>query len=218
MKTVVNLLLSAVVFLLFSVSSFAANSITLRALVFDPSTGHLAQTGQTAKYQASDGGYYDDGSLLAGYPVTQRYNDNGNDTISDSITGLMWIKNGTGPGCNNGVPLLWSDAVTFCSSLNTSNYANHTDWRLPTIGELQSIINIGKIGPAIGDYNTSGQLPWINIPSAEFWSSTTYAGVTAYAWFFSSNTGANDSIGFSPAGTAAKGFSKLYVLPVRGPD
>ncbi len=58
--------------------------------------------------------------------------DNGDGTISDKATGLMWAKSDNGKGIS------WSDAVKYAES---SKLAGHSDWRLPNVKELQSIVD-----------------------------------------------------------------------------
>jgi hypothetical protein len=54
-------------------------------------------------------------------------------TVTDNLTGLMWTKNANLAGTKN-----WSDALTYCNSLDHGGY---TDWRLPNIRELHSLID-----------------------------------------------------------------------------
>ncbi len=64
--------------------------------------------------------------------------------------------------------------------LNTSNYLDHNDWRLPTRNELQTLIDYGRYGPATTFPKTVG---WY------YWSSTTYALGTDDAWGMNFYTG-----------------------------
>ena len=128
----------------------------------------------------------------------ERFKDNGNGTVIDNRTGLMWVKNGISEGCNNGCALTWEDAVSFCENLS---YAGYTDWRLPNIQELQSIVNYGVCYPAIN----STYFP--NTQSDYYWSSTTSVNYPDSAW----------SVYFYSGGVAnynkTDGFD---VRPVRG--
>jgi len=72
------------------------------------------------------------------------FHDNGDGTVSDSATGLMWAKYDSGHGLN------WEEALGFCENFHQAGY---NDWRLPTIKELNSIVdyNKGQNDAAIND-------------------------------------------------------------------
>ncbi|CAA6821321.1 MAG: Unknown protein [uncultured Sulfurovum sp.] len=61
--------------------------------------------------------------------------DNGDETISDTSTNLMWQKN------DSESELAWDDAIDYCEDFNL---ASHTDWRLPNTKELQNIVDYSK--------------------------------------------------------------------------
>ena len=98
--------------------------------------------------------------------------DNGDGTISDLATGLMWLQDDLGP-------MNWEDALAGCEALD---YAGYDDWRLPDIKELQSIVDYerspGTTGSAALDplfvastvINEAGEDDY-----GFYWSSTTYA-------------------------------------------
>lgn len=141
-----------------------------QALKYGFSLFGLPKTGQVIEYLAND-----DGAYKKGYPKKPpRFKDNGDGTITDMATGLMWVKVGNGPGCNNGVALAWSAAIAFCEGLN---FAEHTDWRLPNIKELASIIDYSQKTPAI-------DLSFFpNTVSGDYWSGTTCIVSIDNAWF-----------------------------------
>ena len=98
---------------------------------------------------------------------TPRFTDNGNQTMTDNLTGLIWTKNATAPGpagCNAGTSMTWKQALDYVKCLNTNNYLVHNDWRLPNRKELRSLINYGQSGSlymdswlnAQGFYNVMG--------------------------------------------------------------
>jgi hypothetical protein len=60
--------------------------------------------------------------------------DNGDETVTDHATGLMWQRSGTKQ------PLSWLDAGAYVEEMNRVGYAGYTDWRLPTVEELASLI------------------------------------------------------------------------------
>ena len=116
--------------------------------------------------------------VAAGAPNAPSYTDNGDGTITDNVTGLMWQK---------AVPAksyTWAAAVALCPTLTL---AGHTDWRLPALIELGSIVDYGQVSPSIDTTVFTGT------PSARFWSSTPLAVDTTQAWyvFFYAGGGAN---------------------------
>lgn len=66
---------------------------------------------------------------------TPSYTDNGDGTVTDNVTGLVWQKQ------DNGQKLLWKDAVSYCENLVLGQYS---DWRMPGLSELASLIYIGN--------------------------------------------------------------------------
>lgn len=137
----------------------------------------LPDTGQTKCYDNS--GYEiacpSPGSQLYGQDAQYSgpqpaYHDNGNDTISDLNTGLMWQRSDT----QNTGTRSWADANTYC---NTATTGNHSDWRLPTVKELFSLVDFGRSNPAI---NTN-YFP--DCRASAYWSSEVYTFYgTDMAW------------------------------------
>jgi hypothetical protein len=64
--------------------------------------------------------------------------DNGNGTITDHATGLMWSQDDSGSGMN------WESALAWVQQRNAENHLGHSDWRLPNAKELQSIVDYGR--------------------------------------------------------------------------
>ncbi len=100
------------------------------------------------------------------------YVDNGDGTISDLATGLMWQKNDNETGVN------WEDALSYAQSLETADY---DDWRLPNAKELQSIVDYSRSlqttnSAAINQLFTCSAIsdPENNINYGYYWSSTTH--------------------------------------------
>lgn len=117
----------------------------------------LAQTGQSTCYDAvgtviSCAGTGQDGELRKGVAwPTSRFNDNGNETVTDTLTGLMWSKDANAPGpniCNPAVIKNWQGGLDHVACLNTNSYLGHSDWRLPNRKELLSLINRGQANSA----------------------------------------------------------------------
>ena len=61
--------------------------------------------------------------------------DNTDGTITDRATGLIWSKADSGKGMN------WQEALAWVQKKNAGKYLGHNDWRLPSIKELQSIVD-----------------------------------------------------------------------------
>ena len=113
----------------------------------------------SAEYPGQDGFYQ------AGRPSAGRFTDNGDGTVTDNCTGLMWQKE-TAPGTYT-----WEDALKYCEDLSL---AGHSDWRLPNVMELQSLVDYGWCESSIDPVFEAGG--WL------YWSSSTYAVSTASAW------------------------------------
>jgi len=146
-------------------------------------TFKLPDTGQTKCYQGvspyaeipcegtGQDGEYNINSLS--------YTDNGNGTVTDNNTGLIWQKeddenlynwyqaSGTYHATYN------SSSQNVCGSLNLGG---HLDWRLPTKKELMSIVDYGL------PYRTINTTYFPNAHASYYWSSTNYASQSIYAW------------------------------------
>ncbi len=70
----------------------------------------------------------------ANYSINDFHN-NGDGSITDNATGLMWCQNDSGVGMD------WQSALAWVQAQNTKNYLGHNDWRLPNAKELQSIVD-----------------------------------------------------------------------------
>lgn len=66
-----------------------------------------------------------------------RFVDNGNGSISDKETGLMWKRTDSFIDLDKWIS--WEEAKTFCQSLNREEFAGFTDWRMPTRKEAMTI-------------------------------------------------------------------------------
>ena len=160
---------------------------------------NLPDTGQTKCYRAVSpydeipcAGTGQDGEYTIN-PMS--FTDNGNGTVNDNNTGLMWQKCSIGQNndsaCSGTAQYYnWYEASgTYHASYNPSsqdvcgslNLGGHSDWRLPEKKELMSIVNysIPYPGPTI---NTT-YFP--NTISSYYWSSTTFVNFPDYAWFVS---------------------------------
>ncbi|TXT40238.1 MAG: branched-chain amino acid ABC transporter2C amino acid-binding protein [Comamonadaceae bacterium] len=125
---------------------------------------------------------------FAAFPVSAAsYTDNGDGTVTDTGIGLIWMRcsmgqTWTGSTCSgNANTYTWDQAVAITG---TVNFSSQTDWRLPNILELQSIVDRSRSNPAISPTAFPGT------PNSSVWSSTPSAASAANAWYvnFSNST------------------------------
>jgi hypothetical protein len=140
----------------------------------------VGKTGQTAVYATGDNGTWPTGVE----PPTPRFTDNGNGTVTDNATGLIWLRNANCFGIDS-----WSAGITRSNILaapacSLSDGSTTGQWRLPNIKELQSLIDYSIINPAL----PAGH-PFINVSNGWHWSSTTSAQNSASALYISMNYG-----------------------------
>ena len=90
--------------------------------------------------------------VTAGAPNPESYTDNGDGTVTDNVTGLMWQQ--AEPAIGN--IETWDNAVAHCQSLTL---AGHSDWRLPSRIELVSIVDLGQSEPSYGSNSTAKAMP-----------------------------------------------------------
>ncbi len=88
-----------------------------------------------------------------------------NEMVTDSTTGLVWQD--TTPATRT-----WVSAIAYCEALTLGG---NSDWRLPNLNELTSIVDDTTSNPAISSV-------FVNTISNYYWSSTTNAGDTTRAW------------------------------------
>lgn len=164
-----------------------------------------------------------------------KYSDNGDGTISDWVTGLMWQKSPdtNGDGVIDAVDkLTYDEAVAKESSFNLGGY---TDWRLPTIKELYSLIVFTGIDPSgYEGTDTEGLIPFINtnyfdfgygdlsagerLIDAQYASSTIYTSTTmgGNATLFGVNFADGRIKGYPMDYIPGMGTKTFYVIYVRG--
>lgn len=131
------------------------------------------------------------------------FKSNGDGTISDKASSLMWSKADSGKGMD------WEDALVWVQQKNEEDYLGHNDWRLPNAKELQSIV----------DYSRSPDTAGSAAIDPIFKSSqiTNEAGERDYPNYWTSTThleGNGDNAVYVAFGRSL-GFMKVGVLPIK---
>ena len=168
----------------------------------------LPETGQTTCYDTAGSvipcaGTGQDGDRLAGVAwPSPRFTNNGNGTLTDNLTGLVWLQNALCFSGRTGAQAL-NDANTLNSGeCGLSDGSVEGDWRLPNVNELDSLVNAEQVSTAAW-LNSQG---FTNVLNGVYWSSTNWVVLTGSAW---------SVIMFSGASAPRdKGFGN-NVLPVR---
>ena len=137
----------------------------------------LPETGQTTCYDAAGAtlactGTGQDGDVKAGVAWTNPRFAAGPtaDCVTDTLTGLVWARAQT-----YSTSYTWYEALTYANGLDLCGF---TDWRMPNIYELKTLVNGASPNPA-AFLNTQG---FSNVLQAIFWSSTSNVGSPAVAW------------------------------------
>lgn len=182
----------------------------------------VAETGQTQCWNTagtlvSCTSTGQDGEFQAGAPLpTPRFTDNADGTVTDNLTGLIWLAR---VDCGGSLAS-WTQALAVAQSLasgqcSLSDGSVAGDWRLPNLREMLSLPNFAFSGPAIS--NTAGTGIWtaadpfVGTPSRGFWTSTTSAITTSTAWYIDL---ADGTIAVIPK--TITGGGSLWSWPVRG--
>jgi len=166
-----------------------------------------ANTGQDGQYQTGIDPVVAPSSGTTGAYNTPawtgvRFTDNGDGTVTDNLTALIWLKNANCFGEQN-----WAAALATANGLG-SGACGLTDgstagqWRLPNLNELHSLIDLTQSTPPL----PAGR-PYSGVQSYYYWTSTTFAFTTSAAW----NVYLYD--GSVSVGTKS---NHDYVWPVRG--
>ena len=172
------------------------------------STNRVARTGQKLCFNPMGQtipcqGTGQDGELQLGVPwPSPRFTDNGDGTVTDNLTGLIWLKNASHFGTRS-----WEQAIQACNSLASGSPGLNDGspkgaWRLPNLFELRSLVDYNQHSPAL----PAGH-PFQNVRTSLYWSSTTVASAPNLARFV--------FIGIGPSVWDHKSVL-LNVWPVRG--
>jgi hypothetical protein len=189
------------------------DSQILTSTIFDSTT--LGGYTTTFGYNFADG-------RIKGYEITKNFYcyhvrgntnygqnlfvDNGDETITDEATGLMWMQNDSGyyeAGSNSDGTMDWEEALEWAEN---ATYGGYDDWRLPNVKELQSIVDYTKSpyttnSPAIDDLFYCS--PVVNSFGEDdygyYWSGTTH------------NDGSASEIQYGAASYVVFGMAKGYM-------
>jgi hypothetical protein len=125
--------------------------------------------------------------LVHGDQTSPSFSDNGDGTVTDNNTGLVWDRCSWGQDdvdCSGGSAAYhdWQAALGVAGTANTANYKGHNDWRLPNKNELASLVDRSRLSPAIDGAVFPTTSPWL------YWSSTRKLG-QVFIWFIDFDRG-----------------------------
>ena len=113
--------------------------------------------------------------------------------VTDNLTGLMWM------GAPEFLPDAWMSALTIANGLTLCGFS---DWRLPNVNELESLVN-SEVANQANFLNAQG---FAGVQAGTYWSSSSYADGAELAW------GVGLSAGQVTGGSKSSNF---YIWPVR---
>jgi hypothetical protein len=191
------------------------NGVTLFGVTGTLSTG-VPKTGQATSSTVGDDGDLEKGVALP----TPRFTDNGNGTVTDNLTGLIWLKNVICGGTRT-----WANALAFANSLHDgwtgdssggdcglSDGSTAGQWRLPNVREMHSLIHYGYADPAMSNTAGTGKWtngdPFTNVGLGGYWTSTYNPKNSSDAWYVELRQG--DILGLYRTSSAP------FFWPVRG--
>jgi hypothetical protein len=188
--------------------------------IVDTAQAYCYDTRTAIEFPKPGNPYYGQDAQYLANPPSYKVNNDG--TVSDNVTGLMWQQN---PGNKK----TYAEAVAGASKCRTGGYK---DWRLPTIKELYSLIQLNGIDPDPRSTDPSGLVPFIDTTVFNFQYGkkadgdriidSQYASSTLYV---STTMGGNKTMfGVNFADGRIKGYpvgdsrrrKTYYVLYVRG--
>ncbi len=135
-------------------------------------TAHFDTAAEIDEPDPGEAFFGQDAEYVGGGPD---YTDNGDGTVTDEITGLMWQQ-------DPGDKVTWSDAVDDADSFDLAGY---DDWRLPSAKELQSLVDYSRAPDVTGSAAID--------PVFECTSITNEAGESDFPYFWSSTTHATEN-------------------------
>lgn len=137
------------------------------------------QTGQVTCHTVSGheipcSGSGQDADFKKGIPWPAPRFERKDEVVLDRLTGLIWTRN----AAIAEFPMAWQEALDYITGMNCAKAFGCTDWRLPNRRELRSLMSHQARKPALPEGH-----PFTNVFSGWYWTSTTAAINTSYAWY-----------------------------------
>jgi hypothetical protein len=154
----------------------------------------------------------EDGSIQKGvdWPVPRFVlNDNNtpanvnDDTIKDNLSGLIWFRN-----ANPSTPVTWYNLSNFMTTFNYNQMGGFSDWQIPNVIELKSLLNYGKKNP-----NAWLMENGFNSVRCYYRTSTAFAVDTRYSYIGNFNAG--DVYAGNKTSTGGTGDFSFFIWPAR---
>lgn len=167
-------------------------------LVCGPAGGTL-KTGQTTCYDADAqidcAGTGQDGELQKG--VARSFTDNGDGTVTDNVTGLMWEKLSDDDTIHDkDTSYTWVNAfASKITTLNSESFAGYDDWRVPNRFELETLLSLASGNLATYSAFDTGCVAMCTVTACSctqpdyYWSSSTSQYQSAEAWYVDFDVG-----------------------------
>jgi hypothetical protein len=164
-------------------------------------------TGQLISYASGDDAFVHKG---AAWNPAARFTNNLDGTVTDNLTGLIWLQDG---GCLGSA--LWADGLTAANHLASgacglSDGSAAGAWLMPNLAELESLIDVSASGPALPLNH-----PFLFVSNGVYWTSTSYyggVGGSGNAWTLRLSDGRY----MNDAGSNVKGTNSNGVWAVKG--
>lgn len=172
----------------------------------------VPQTGQTYTFDINGNPSANvppgqDGQFKKGVPLppgATRFHDNGDGTVTDTFSGLIWLKNANPFGMVD-----WQTALQRCQTLQSGQFgltdnSKPGNWRLPNIREAESVVDYGAVGPCV----PNGGKDFTDLRPSSYWTSTSVTAAPSEAMFI--------IYGVGPSIFEGK-EQPFFVWPVRDP-
>jgi hypothetical protein len=166
------------------IGAATSSEIVSAVYAIDSPPAPVGRTGQTLCYDepgteiaCAGTGQDGDWQMVVPWP-DPRFTDNIDGTVTDNLTGLVWLKDANRFGLKT-----WTEALSDCNSLaddgvDLTDDSIAGDWRLPNRFELESLLDLSNDNPAFPTDH-----PFADVQSYYYWSSTTYEFHTNFAWY-----------------------------------